>query len=65
MIDELQRMIDRTQKKCMEYRMSLNTRKTMVMKVVNTAKDIPPTLTIKVNGDRLKQLKEYNYLGSF
>ena len=57
-------MMDRIQKKCIEYGMSLNTKKTMVMKVANNAKDIPPTLTIKVNGDRLKQVKEYNYLGS-
>ena len=61
---ELQRMMDRIQKKCIEYGMSLNTKKTMVMKIANNAKDAPPTLTIKVNGDRLKQVKEYNYLGS-
>ena len=30
----------------------------MVMKVANNAKDIPPSLIIKVNGDRLKQVKE-------
>ena len=57
-------MMDRIQKKCIVYRTSLNMKKTMVMKVANNAKDIPPTLTINVNGDRLKQVKEYNYLGS-
>ena len=61
---ELQRMMDRIQGKCKDYGMSLNTKKTMVMKVANNAKDIPPPLTIKVNGDRLKQVKEYRYLGS-
>ena len=36
----------------------------MVMKVANNAKDIPPSLIIIVNGERLKQVKEYRYLGS-
>ena len=36
----------------------------MVMKVANNAKDIPPSLIIEVNGERLKQVKEYRYLGS-
>ena len=61
---ELQRMMDVIQRKCMEYGMSLNTKKTMVMKVANNAKDIPPALTINENGDILKQVKEYKYLGS-
>ena len=57
-------MMDRIQGKCIEYGMSLNTKKTMVMKVANNAKDPQPSLIIKVNGDRLKQVKEYRYLGS-
>ena len=44
--------------------MSLNTKKTMVLKVADNAKDPAPSLIIKVNGDRLKQVKEYRYLGS-
>ena len=33
---ELQRMMDRIQRKCIEYGMSLNTKKTIVMKAVKT-----------------------------
>ena len=36
---ELQRMMDRIQKKCIEYGMSLNTKKTMAMKIGSNAKD--------------------------
>ena len=43
--------------------MRLNTKRTMVMKVANNAKDIPPPL-IKVNENILKQVKEYKYLRS-
>ena len=57
-------MMDRIQGKCIEYGMSLNTKKAMVLKVANNAKDISPSLIIKVNGDRLKQVKEYRYLES-
>ena len=55
--DELQKMMDMIQRKCIGYGMSLNTKKTMVMKVANNAKDNPPTLIVKVNGDRLKQVR--------
>ena len=57
-------MMDRIQRKCIEHGMSFSTKKTMVVKVANNVKDIPPHLIINANGDILKQVKEYKYLGS-
>ena len=62
----LQRMMDRITRKCEEYGMSLNTKKTMVMKVTKDVQDATTApLSITVNDKKLKQVKEYKYLGSF
>ena len=61
---ELQRKMDGIQRKCIEYGISLTTKKTWVIKVANNAKDIPSTLILKVNGKKLMQVKDYSYLGS-
>ena len=53
---ELQRMMDGIVGKCEEFGMSLNTKKTMAMKI---AKNPSP-----LNGEILQQVSEYNYLGS-
>ena len=57
---ELQRMMDGIVGKCEEFGMSLNIKKTMVMKIAKN----PSPLNIRVNGEILKQVSEYNYLGS-
>ena len=57
---ELQRMMNGMVGKCEEFGMSLNSKKTMVMKI---AKD-PSPLNIRVSGEILQQLSEYNYLES-
>ena len=57
---ELQRMMDGIVGKCEEFGMSVNTKKTMMMK---TAKN-PSSLNIRVDGKILQQVSECNYLES-
>ena len=58
-------MMDRIARKCEEYGMSLNIKKTMVMKVIKDVQDATtPPLSITVNDKKLKQVNEYKYLGS-
>ena len=57
---ELRRMMDGIVGKCEEFDMSLNAKKTMVMKIAKN----PSPLNIRVNGEILQQVSEHNYLGS-
>ena len=60
--EDLQEMVNELNKKCSDYGMSLNAKKTKVM-VIDKKEKIQ--CVIKVGNKELEQVKEYKYLGSW
>src|SRR6266576_382167 len=57
--EKMQKMLDRLERKCREYGMKINVRKTKVMRI-GDKEDVK----LKVNGKNIQQVMEYRYLGT-
>ena len=58
----LQKLLDAVQKECENFEMQINVQKTEVM--VFSKKKQPPKIKVSLNGEILKQVNQFKYLGS-